>query len=404
MKKASLFAILTVLVVSASLQAQTQTYEPPSSWSIDVMGGITNGYFTFGSDFTPHGGVQVRYSVNPMVSLYGNAGGGIFKSREGIGTGASFENTYIDYGVGVRANLLRMMSGPVGASERFSVFTQAGLSAIRNDVTVSDVDLVTYPSQNFSGSALLYRLGLGASMQLSRSLDVFAMGQINWANSDLLDGYERATGAAVRGLHIAGDSYANLSVGITLKLGDSNTEHTDWYSRDHRLDPLTQSLNEAIARLEDEIDIASQTVKTTQERLQVLERSLGDLNHMVTGIHSDQFMEQYRQIESLQTRVQMMQSEFDEVATQFSDYVETREAEPEARYFVVAGVFRSMDNAEGLLREIQAQGFTEAEIIRDRSRNFYIVNYAGYATEQEAASVLDRIRTDRNPDSWIYVR
>ncbi|MEX0681367.1 MAG: SPOR domain-containing protein [Balneolales bacterium] len=392
-------AIVFVLIMTLHLN-NSSAQDLPSSWSMDLLGGMTMGQFTYGANITPQGALNIRYSLNPLVSFYGTAGVGRFQSSDGITNGASYENNYLNFGLGTRVNVLRMALGPASLTNWFGLYTITGLSVIRNDVAVSDVEITSFPSQDHTGLAMLYRIGGGLTIRISRRLDFFTQSELQISDSDLLDGYERSSGTELRGNFANGDAFINTSAGLSLKFGQRAIRHSDWVEHDHRIDPLSHSLSETITHIEAELDSYTQHIDSTNGRIRILEQSLEDLNHLVATVHSEQFINQHNQIENLQTRLHLLQSEIQEI----SDHFRERNEVQEVRYYVVAGVFNNLENAENLLWELRNGAYDDAEIIRDRSRSYYLVSYSGHTTETEANTRLSEIRRNVNPDSWVYIR
>lgn len=378
----------------------------PSNWSIDVLGAASIGHFTYRSDITPHAGLRFRYSHNPVISFYGTAGGGEFRSADNLSEGVSFTNRYLTYDAGVRLNILRMVTGSNTLTERAGIYTQTGFGGIISDVDTGE-SRERFPGQNYTGHSLLFHMGGGVTFRLGRRVDLFVQGVMNFTNSDLLDGYEREPGAGVNRFLTTGDAFVQTIAGITFKLGrNSRVRHTDWYRHDHRIDPLAQSLAASLQRLEIDMDLADTGINTLHDRIRMLERSLDDLSHLLATVHAGQLLAHDRQIESLQSRIQMLQMELDEISEKVTNLQNPRpdDGTYTLRYFIVAGVFENNGNAETLLRQVRAQGFGEAEIIRDRNRNYYLVTYSTHANEPDANTELDRIQSQVNSDAWIYIR
>lgn len=404
MKKIILFTVLLILSMGKYTPAQ-ETRHVPAGWSIDISGGATIGQFSFGSDMTPHAEIGFRYSLNPVVFLHGTAGGGEFRSSDYNWGDTTYENRYFTYGFGVGMNVLRMIAGPGSLTNRVGLHGRTGLGVIVNDVEISGSLPAGYAGQNYIGNTLLYRMGGDLTFRLSRRLDFFLRGDVNYSNSDLLDGLERETGTPVKSFLVSGDAFINTSAGFTIKLGSSEVRHARWYQGDHRIDPLAQSMEQHLHQIQLEMEAINTSMDTQHDSVQMLERSLDDINHLVNTVHSDQLMTQYNQIESLQTRFQLLQSELDELTEQVSEqYAAEQSEERTNQYFVVAGVFRNLENAEDQLRELREQGYDDAEIIRDRNRSYYLVNYSGHINEEAATDQLNRIRSEENPEAWIYVK
>ena len=77
--------------------------------------------------------------------------------------------------------------------------------------------------------------------------------------------------------------------------------------------------------------------------------------------------------------------------------------EQKLSYHVVAGVFRSQENAENACSELRGKGFKARRIPQNRHRLFPVV-YGSYATASEAAYAMDTIRKSTNKDAWLLVK
>ncbi len=401
MKKWITAAIVLILFVPFS-QSKAQIGENLTDWSIDLSGGPTFGQFTFDSRVTAQGALGVRYAVNPVFSLYGHAGIGRFKADDAIMDESGFTNNYYTVGLGGRANLLRMVTGVNRVTEQFGVYGLAGLGLIRNSVDVADTDIPGFPGRNFSGNAMLYRLGGGLTYRISRRVDVFMQVDLNHSDSDLLDGYERAPGSGSTGLLSGGDSYINTSAGISLKLGRSSVRHTEWQRQDHRTTHLTYDMDDRLQQLEQEQELADVAMETINERLLSLSSSLNDITNQLNTVYNQQFMRQYDQIDSLAIRINVLEEKLEDL----SDEIPEAQANTgdETTFFIVAGVFESRQNAELLLEDVRAEGFGNAQIVQDQVNNFNVVTYSQHSTRSSANEELNRIRSNVNPDSWIYVK
>ncbi len=72
-------------------------------------------------------------------------------------------------------------------------------------------------------------------------------------------------------------------------------------------------------------------------------------------------------------------------------------------YHIVAGVFRSEDNANTALAELKNLGF-EARRIPPTRHNLFPVVYGSYATQNEASEAIGSIRENHDKHAWILVK
>ena len=77
--------------------------------------------------------------------------------------------------------------------------------------------------------------------------------------------------------------------------------------------------------------------------------------------------------------------------------------EEKLNYHVVAGVFRSEENAEQAYRDLLNSGFKARRIAPDRRGSFPVV-YGSYATREEAEEAKTDIRKSTASDAWILVK
>ena len=395
--KKSIFSLL-LMVLFLIPQAWAQDY--PSHWSVDLKSGITTGSFTFNSKTTSQGGFNVRYSMNPIVSFHGDMGFGRFRSASSMQSSTGFENNYFTVGVGTRMNLLRMLTGPNSVTDKFSLYASTGIGLMRGDLNVSSTQAPGYRSRDSKVNAVVLRIATGASYRINRRMDIFVQAQFNHSDSDFLDGYERIDGGST-GRFTGGDSFFNTSAGITVKFGRSNVRHFDWYQRDQRSEPMTPSLHADLARMQANLEQKERKQQLLAERLQSMNQTLNEFSHLINDARDDRFDRYNDQLERMQNRLDMMQSDINDI-TEMAEI--RREERPEFRFFVVAAVFSSMERAERELRQIKNAGFDQATIERDRRRDYYLVNYSGHPTREEALQEMQRVRVEINPESWVYVK
>jgi cell division protein FtsN len=410
-------AVLTMLCLAAGLMSvpAASAADEPGSWSLDFKGGATYGQFTFDSRVTGHGGFQLRYSMNPVVSLFGSFGVGVFRADESMMAITGFSNDYFMGGLGARVNVLRMLAGASPAADWLALYTTTGLHLMRADVRVRNRELQGYMGSNFSGNAMILSLGAGTSVRINRRIDLFLQGELHHSDSDLLDGYERLPGATRTGFISGGDSFIKTSAGISIKLGSSETRHTDWRSQEweRRSQPTEPSVERELARLQSELERSDRIKEELARRLQSLAANLTEFSELINTSQQQQLDAQDLKLEQLQRQVGLLQSELNQITDQTEPGAVERAPDAalphtadtgQPRHYLVAGAFRNRENAEGMLREIMAGGFSQASIITDAARGFYIVSYASYATREQAEQELVRIRSRVNPDAWIFAQ
>ncbi len=393
------FCALAMIVLICASQSVAE--EPPGNWSLDFQGGISSGQFTFGSKITPHGGVKLRYSMNPLVSFYGNLEIGQFRALDSIMDQSGFSNDYFLAGLGARFNVLRMFTGTTPLTERFGLYSTTGMGLMRADVRVNNTSIPGYAGMSYSGNALVLQIGTGITYRISNRIDVFMQTELNHSDSDLLDGYERLPGGSQTGLISGGDSYINTSFGISVKLGSPGAPHAAWHDMDSRRTAPAASLDWEISRMQAELERSERINEQLARQLQSLSTSLNEFSELVGETQQRRLDTHENQIRSLQNRMDQLHAGLDDIP----EPPEAPRADPAAdQFFIVAGVFQNPDNAERLRRELLNSGFDQASIIFDDIRDYHIVTYSGYPTREQADAEIERIRAQVNPDAWVFTR
>jgi hypothetical protein len=70
-------------------------------------------------------------------------------------------------------------------------------------------------------------------------------------------------------------------------------------------------------------------------------------------------------------------------------------------YHVIAGSFRSQNNADRLVNSLKRKGYYQAARLPKTSNGFHQVSFAAYATQREAYNVKAGLLEDNYPDVWV---
>ncbi len=70
-------------------------------------------------------------------------------------------------------------------------------------------------------------------------------------------------------------------------------------------------------------------------------------------------------------------------------------------YLIIAGCFRILENAQGLVRKMQQQQINAA-IIGTNPQGLFMVGYGGFGTREEAESSLENFRRNHIADAWLF--
>ena len=77
------------------------------------------------------------------------------------------------------------------------------------------------------------------------------------------------------------------------------------------------------------------------------------------------------------------------------------------KYFLIAGSFQSMGNAQKFRKELEGQGYDSEVIVRKTGPNtdFYKVSYKGFADRDEAFEALRNAKNEPNNETvWLLIK
>jgi hypothetical protein len=81
-------------------------------------------------------------------------------------------------------------------------------------------------------------------------------------------------------------------------------------------------------------------------------------------------------------------------------------SEVNASYYIIAGAFKNETKAKKLLKELNADGFPNAEIIENPKASSkklkFFVTYNKFSSLNETTLELGKINENENPDAWIF--
>ncbi len=70
------------------------------------------------------------------------------------------------------------------------------------------------------------------------------------------------------------------------------------------------------------------------------------------------------------------------------------------KYYIVAGSFKSLENAENLVAKLNTKGY-QPELFGTTPKGLHMVSYESYDSKQDASSALRKIMREANPSAWI---
>ncbi|MEM1324388.1 MAG: OmpA family protein [Bacteroidota bacterium] len=83
------------------------------------------------------------------------------------------------------------------------------------------------------------------------------------------------------------------------------------------------------------------------------------------------------------------------------DFGSTSDAGADRPFYVIAGTFRSNNNAQGRLTEVQDMGFYNAEVIQFDYPSYHAVCVDKFSSESDARSLVSRLQSQYGVDSYV---
>lgn len=74
---------------------------------------------------------------------------------------------------------------------------------------------------------------------------------------------------------------------------------------------------------------------------------------------------------------------------------------PSSSYHVIAGSFRSEQNAKNLAKRLKLLGYYQAQKLPKTDRGFYQVSFSHFPTQREAYNAMSAIKGANYPDAWV---
>lgn len=128
---------------------------------------------------------------------------------------------------------------------------------------------------------------------------------------------------------------------------------------------------------------------------------------MEKELHSQYEKEQVSIQKSVQEKVQqeIQQATFF-IDTPIDPITLTVKEKPEVQhpYHIIAGAFKSEENAQKATADLKGKGFTNATHLKKNKYGLYPVLYGSYTNLEQAQQAMKIIHKKTNPDAWILIQ
>ncbi len=259
--------------------------------------------------------------------------------------------------------------------------------------------------------AMVYSLGLGLKVNVTRQFSIEAGYSYHLSNSELIDGYPTIGDPTriYRPHEYQKDSWNFLTLGFSIHLGKLKSA-----SRQNRATVDAYGYTEQLQQMNRLIDQNIATVQKTNQELEQTTEVLGEFQKLATEIRLQRQQEKIAKLQTKLDSIGNMQSEIDSLKIMqdrirlIRNSIKNQEAVDKSRtvqqadYYVVAGEFLTRDKAEKELAELQSGSYPKAAIIKDSNNVWFLVTYAGAQSKSDAQGLLGKVKSYDNPLAWIY--
>ncbi|MEX0685954.1 MAG: SPOR domain-containing protein [Balneolales bacterium] len=389
------YAIISLFIIGLA-QSISHAQESPSHWSIDVFGGTGLTNFEVESDPKPAYGLNLRYSITPITSVYGTYYRGQFTSSDNNDLGRIFETDFNHYSLRAQINLLRLLDADAGFLSNSALDGIFGIGIMTFDNMV-DIDeqgpgYPDYQGSSSLGNTQTFIAGGSIRQYLSRRIDFIAQFEYNFTGTNLIDGYETVAGNGQTQNRVRDDAYTMITAGFSIKFGSNRREHYSWqdeppvsdWERRRQVDELLALFEGRLAEVNEEITQAEDDMKR--------------LNNLMTQTYARQLEAHNQKLSELESEMENLKGINEDNRLGKLDY-----SLPNLpQYFVIAESFNDESLANNRLNELIRNGFQEARIIVDYDKDHFNVSYSQYDSFRAANDRLRQIKRNENPEAWIY--
>ena len=409
-------AILTLILLTKVTSGVAQQINTP--WYISFNSGVSVVNFNESGKLTPTFRFFGGYNLNPGFGFRAGLYTGRFKS----GTKKNYYNRtydthYFGFTLEPRFNLLSMFKArPLDKYLDIYGFGGPGLFWYNVKTSMKVVNATTRPylGINNKSTVIVYSLGAGIKVNVSRRVSIEGEYSYHMSNSELVDGYPTVgdkSSSVYKPHEYNNDSWSFLTLGLSIRLGRPAGSFGEMATAD------PYGYGEQLQRMNQLIDQNLVTVKKSNEELDQASEVLNEFQKLATEIRLQRQQERITklqdQLDSLGTMksqldsLKMMQARIELIRNSMEsqkDVDKSPETRRSATYYVIAGEFLSQEKADNMLSKLQTGDYPNASIVRDVHNVWYLVTYSGGQSRRQAQSLLNKVKSYDNPLAWIYTK
>ncbi len=408
--------VLTLISLAEATSGVAQQIDTP--WYFSFNSGVSVVNFNESGKTTPTFRLFGGYDLNSGFGFRAGLYTGRFKS----GTKKNYFNRtydthYFGFTLEPRFNLLSIFkAAPLDKYLDIYGFGGPGLFwyNVKTSMKVINATTQPYVGINNKSTVIVYSLGAGIKVNISRRVAIEGEYSYHMSNSELVDGYPTVGDKSpnpYKPHEYNNDSWSFITLGLSIRLGKPVGSLGDLATAD------PYGYGEQLQRMNQLIDQNLVTVKKSNEELDQASEVLNEFQKLATEIRLQRQQERIAklqdQLDSLGTMksqldsLKMMQARIELIRNSMQSQ-KGAEKSPETRksatYYVIAGEFLSQDKADNMLSKLQTGNYANASIVRDTHNVWFLVTYAGGQSRGQALSLLNKVKSYDNPLAWIYTK
>lgn len=388
-------AVAICLIVICITTGNVNAQENPSNWSMDLLGGAGFTYFGISSEPRPAYGINIRYSLSPVTSVYGSYFRGKFEDTGNNITDFNYAIDFNQFSLRTQINFLRLLGADYGLLQNSALngIFGAGILAYdsRMDIEQAQQNDQSNVDQLNIGRTTVLTAGGGVRQAISRRIDVIAQFEYNFTGRDMINISDFINENANNGMRINNDFYSFLTAGISIKFGSSREPHASW-DRD-----FTDTQAEHRRQVDNLIELFEGRLIEINDMVDDIESEINRLNDLI----SDTYLEQ---LEAVNEKLKELESRLDSL-NNIQDTGAFNVTAPDLpQFYVISNSYSNEEKAINHKNELMRIGYSGASVIIDPENNAYNVSYSQYGGFRMARNSLQNIRNNHNLKAWIYTR
>lgn len=273
------------------LNSPKTTAQPLAKFSLECRAGIPAILASATPEAAPFGGIGLRYAFNNMISVTGNANGGVLAGRDARGY---FRNSFLTYGINGQLNISSFFPNRGETWRKFNFYAGLGLTNMNYYYTFQYFKMDT----RLHREHFLFETGLSMNYYLNEMVDLTASTNFYFSQTEKLD---QVFGNG------SNDKLVLSSIGVAIKfLPYERKQHVDWQhisinyttsamelaknliaTHDKDMHDFVKQNNDSLANvLRSEVKVVDEKVNTVNTKVDTVDAKLNQILELLNKMNT----------------------------------------------------------------------------------------------------------------------